>query len=953
MNNNILIKWHYNHFISKSCGSDVNRLSLTLFNSKIKLTPHQIDASLFAFKSPISKGVLLADEVGLGKTIEAGIIIAQLWYERKAKVLIIAPASLIRQWNNELYDKFLLETEIMDRKRFNSYIKKGYENPFKVCKNITICSYQFASINSDFILNSDFDTVIIDEAHKLRNSYREKSITSNNIKYATKNMQKVLLTATPIQNSLLDLFGLSSFIDENLFGDIEVFKKKYIKNLQDYEEELHNRLNIFMHRTLRNQVTQYIKYTNRVAKTFVFTQTPEEKEIYDELQNIISNSSEMPYIIPKSQSHLLLLILCKLMGSSIYALKGTLQVILNRLTNLKNGLSDEEYNNYMKQLIIEKIDEDVIEENNDLIIESKKNIFEEVIDYNELNHEINLIENLITKVDNVKKESKYFTLLESLKYSFSHLKEIGANEKVLIFTESTRTQEFLYKSLKEDGYEDILLYNGSNNTDELNKIYTEWLNRPENVDKKQNDRSMNMRAAIIDKFSKDGKILISTEAGAEGLNLQFCSLIINYDLPWNPQRVEQRIGRCHRFGQKFDVNVINFINNSNRAEQRIYELLSNKFNLFDSVFGASDEILGIMDNDSNMELSIAEIYKNCRTEDEIDNAFNTVQEKFNSEIAENIDKAKAKIIDNFEEDLQQYFSDMMDSTEKNISAIEKNFWLLTKLILNNKAEFNDANMTINIKNFGEYNGTYKISSRNEDDRFIDFNSNTKLGKYILEEASKISNKKAHVLFDISNYPFNLKEVSNLKGSKGIISFNKIKISSYEEEEYLFSCGRSTDGEILDNELINKMFRLELIENPNDLLNEKVLNEVDEDVNIYSNKIFNESTERNNSYLNKEILKINEWAEDKIQGIENSVEMMREQRKELRKQSDLCTNSLDKIDIEEKISKITKKISSSWMELSEAEEIVETKRNKMISDIKKENMKHSELKNIFNISYEVI
>lgn len=944
MNNDILTKYYLNCFESKKNGSDINRLSMTLFNSKIRLTPHQIDAALFAFKSPISKGVVLADEVGLGKTIEAGIIIAQLWYERRARVLIIAPASLMRQWNSELYEKFMLDSTIMDGKQMNYYLKKGYSNPFDVAGNIVICSYQYASSNAEKIRNSNFDTVIIDEAHKLRNAYTGKSITCNNIKFATENMKKILLTATPIQNSLMDIYGITSFIDDDIFGDKDIFRLNYIKNFDENNDELKNRLESYLHRTLRNQVSQYVKYTNRTAKTFNFVQTSEEQEIYRSLQNIILDSEKNPYIIPKGQSHLLLLILSKLMGSSIYALQGTLEVILNRLEELKKG------NNIS---LTEYFEEDDLIEDYEIEELGDSSIEEEEIDLEELDREIDLIKELIDKTNNVSKESKYFTLLESLKYAFEHLKEIGANEKVLIFTESTRTQEFLYKSLKEDGYEDILLFNGSNKNDDSKLIYDEWISRPENSDKVNNARSINMRSAIIDKFSRDGKILISTEAGAEGLNLQFCSLLVNYDLPWNPQRVEQRIGRCHRFGQKHDVTVINFINGSNKTEQRIYELLSTKFNLFNEVFGASDEILGKLESENNIEKSISEIYKNCRTEEEIDEAFNNLQSQFSFEIDENLNNTKQKIIDNFEEDLQQYFSDMMTNTEKNLNDIEKIFWNLSKMVLGNKALFDDDNFIVKVTGIDSLNGEYKITSRNENNLYRDFNSNTNLGIYILNEAKKIARNEALLKFDISNYPYKLTEIEKLKGKSGIISFNKFIIDSFEKEEYLFFTGMSEDGKYLDNDLIKKMFRLNTNEFYSVNLDAGLVNKVNENAKLSANKIFNESSEKNNSYLSNEIIKINNWADDKIQSIQYNAELMREQRKELRKQSDLCTNLNDKLKIEEDIAKLTSKISKSWMEIAEIEEEVENSRKTKIDSIRKENMKSSELINIFTISYEVI
>lgn len=949
MNNKFLAKWYINYLDCKHSGSTIDRISMTLFNSKIKLTPHQIDAALFAFKSPINKGVLLADEVGLGKTIEAGIIIAQLRLEKKANILIVAPASLIRQWNSELYDKFSLESQIMDRKMFNNYIRKGYSNPFDVYKGITICSYQFASSNSELIHNSNFEMVIIDEAHKLRNYYTEKSIIANNIKFATENFKKVLLTATPIQNSIMDLYGLTSFIDDNIFGDKTIFRYNYVKNFNLEKDELRKRLKNYMHRTLRSQVTQYIKYTKRIAETFYFVQNPDEQELYTMLQDIIVNPEQHPYIIPGKHKHLLLLIMSKLMGSSIYALKGTLEIILKRLNELKKG-EDLDLTEYLKnQELVDEIEDDEL-----MNPESSDDKLSEQIDFEMLTNEIKYVRTMILKADSIKKESKYDALLNSLNFSFSHLKEIGANEKVLIFTESRRTQDFLYETLKNDGYDGVLLYNGSNNDEESKKIYNEWINRPENAEKRTNNKDLNMRSAILDEFKNNGTILISTEAGSEGLNLQFCSLVINYDLPWNPQRVEQRIGRCHRFGQKFDVTVINFINSSNKVEQRIYELLSQKFLLFDEVFGASDEVLGKINNVENLEYAIANIYQNCRTTEEIDDAFDKIQEQFGDEIKSSIDKTKKDIIDNFEEDIQKYFEDTIQTAEVKINYLESIFWNLTKIVLKEYAEFNDQEYIINVKNLDNYNGIYKLSSRNEDNKYIDYNFNTKLGNYVLNTARNILEDKGEIIFNISDYKYNLREVENLKNKSGLIKLCSYNIKSFDDENYLFFSGRLDDGTYLSDDVIQKMFRVNTQEQYIDInIDNKLNNEVEKDIKIYSNKIFNESSEKNNEYLNDEIIKINKWADDKIQAIELEAEQMREQRKELRKQSDLSSNSTNKLRIEMEISSLTDRISKKWLELSKNEKVVENKRNTMIESIKKENMKTSELNVIFTIKFEVI
>lgn len=936
-------KLYYSLINSRRHGADVDRIGMTLFNSKIKLTPHQIKASLFAFKSPINKGVILADEVGLGKTIEAGIIIAQLWYEKKARILIIAPASLMRQWNAELYDKFSLNSMIFDRKTFNDYLKKGYANPFNVGEDIIICSYQFASIMKDYLKVSNFDTVIIDEAHKLRNVYNESAVTANNIKEATSKMKKVLLTATPIQNNLMDLYGLTTFIDDNIFGDKNIFKLNYIKNYEDNKNDLDERLKKFIHRTLRNQVSQYIKFTKRIPKTFTFIQTEEETELYNSVKEILQNSEENKYIIPNQQKHLLLLILFKLMGSSTNALKGTLESILIRLNRMKEENT---------VILSQDFSEDLIDE--DLLMDVNEDTFsDEKLDLIELEREIKIIEKLLSKANLIKRDSKYNTLIESLNYSFDYLSKLGANEKVIIFTESRKTQEYLYENLLKDGFENIVVFNGVNNDSESSKIYNEWIEKPANIDKKNNSRSVNIRSAILEKFKKDGKILITTEAGAEGLNLQFCSLVINYDLPWNPQKVEQRIGRCHRFGQSFDVVVINFINSDNKVEQRIYDLLNNKFNLFDEVFGASDEILGSIDDVTDIETSIMNIYKTCRTTEEIDTAFDFLQDKYKDDINKNLNSTKKELLENFEEDIQKYFSEMMADTEKNIDQIERTFWEITKIVLKNKANFFDDDYIFEIYNDENYNGIYKISSRNENNDFIDYNINTKLGKVVFETIKNCNEKYGLLNFDISNYPYNLNQVSNLKGKKGIMQFNKIIIESYENEEHFFLNGILEDGTRLDNDLCEKIFRLSSTEEVVEKIQSDLMGDLIADSDIIYNKIINESQLRNNKLLTDEINKINLSADDRIQSIQLSVENMRTQRKELQKQSDLSTNMLDKERIEKEILNISNRIRNSWIELADSETYIEENRKKLIDSIKKENMKSTLREEVFTVCFQII
>jgi adenine-specific DNA-methyltransferase len=231
-------------------------------DAQVDLNPHQVEAALFAFRSPLSRGALLADEVGLGKTIEAGLVLSQKWAERKRRVLVITPSNLRKQWYQELQEKFFLPCRILETRSYNEAIKLGNLRPFEVKDSIVICSYQFARNKAADVSAALWDLVVIDEAHRLRNVYKPSNVIANTLKQALKDAPKLLLTATPLQNSLLELFGLVSFIDEHAFGDLKSFREQfaYLNDKQVFNT-LKARLKPICQRTLRRQVTSYVSFT--------------------------------------------------------------------------------------------------------------------------------------------------------------------------------------------------------------------------------------------------------------------------------------------------------------------------------------------------------------------------------------------------------------------------------------------------------------------------------------------------------------------------------------------------------------------------------------------------------------------------------------------------------------------------------------------------------------------
>ncbi len=556
-------KYFAHELTKRSSSNSVASLAASLSDAQVDLNPHQIEAALFAFRSPLSKGAILADEVGLGKTIEAGILLSQRWAERKRRLLIIVPSSLRKQWNQELLDKFFLPSTLLETKSFNEEIKRGNLNPFDQ-KEIVICSYHFARGKDSYIRQIDWDLVVVDEAHHLRNVYKPTNRIANTIKTAIAHVPKLLLTATPLQNSLLELYGLVSVIDDYTFGDLKSFKNQFSRlTNEDNFDDLKQRLKPICQRTLRRQVLEYIKYTNRIPITQEFYPTENEERLY----NLVSEYLQRPnlYALPPSQRQLMTLILRKLLASSTYAISGTLEALAKRLNAIVQTIAEpltaleeavaQDFEGY------EEEKEEWAEDGTTNGATGEITTTYSPDDLTRIREEMKSLRDFHDLAKSIQKNSKGEVLLTALQKGFALAEEKGARRKAVIFTESTRTQQYLKKILENAGYKGkLVLFNGSNSDSESKEVYKRWLAKHEGTDRITGSKTADMRAALVDCFTDEAEIMIATEAGAEGINLQFCSLVVNYDLPWNPQRIEQRIGRCHRYGQKNDVVVVNFLN---------------------------------------------------------------------------------------------------------------------------------------------------------------------------------------------------------------------------------------------------------------------------------------------------------------------------------------------------------------------------------------------------------
>ena len=582
-----------------------------LLNADIELNPHQINAFCAAIHALKTGGIILADEVGLGKTIEAGLVLNYVLRSGVKKVLISLPATLRKQWEVELLEKFSLESTILDRytvERDYLTIKHNLENKDKI--SIVLTSYDYSSKLIKRFPKVKWGLLIIDEAHNLRNVFHGTK-RAKNLFDVTKGIPKILLTATPLQNTLADLHGLVSFIDPRIFGSEKVFSRRFVEGC-DYEE-LKRELSPVLYRTLRKDVGKYMAFSKRMCITVDFHLSQEESDLYEAVNTFLKR--EPLYSIPTANRGLIILVIRKLLASSSFALIDTFEVLEGRLEKLKEGTKSsmaQEGFDLFWDFVEDEIDEDDFNEYDDEETAEKKQAIQA---------ELKIVRNILTIARSITSNAKMEALKDALKTAFSHQISEGMPQKVVIFTESKRTQKYMAAELRKSGYtdEDILLFNGDFDDAMTKEIYRAW--QVKNFGNTNYGRSVEYKHAIVDYFKDHAKILIVTDAGSEGLNLQFCNTIINYDLPWNPQKIEQRIGRCHRYGQTHDVVAINLLNTDNEADRRVYDILAKKFELFEGVFGASDVALGVLESGSSFEKRILAIYQKCGTVREFKKAF--------------------------------------------------------------------------------------------------------------------------------------------------------------------------------------------------------------------------------------------------------------------------------------------------------------------------------------------
>ncbi|MEY4544280.1 MAG: polymerase-associated protein RapA [Pseudomonadota bacterium] len=623
--------------------------------AKIDANPHQINAVVFALSRIREGGCILADEVGLGKTIEAGLVIAQLLAEGARRILLIAPKPLLGQWRQELAQLFDLDA------------REGAARPggFDGTGVFLIGREAAGSEKGELALNTaePFDLCVVDEAHevfagiyKRFDTYGQYDHDSPHARTAGRVRQVLLqrrvpvllLTATPIQNTLLELWGLVQYVDPlgTLLGDLPTFRQVFCDAdhrmvTPGQEQELRLRLQSVLQRTLRREAQEFLEvpFVNRQARLFEYSMSPAEKALYDDITSYLLEPGILGF--QGSQRQLLLLSFHRLMASSVRALGKSLNRVAARLrggvtatasrattakgVGLSQELEDEDFSSALE------------EEDND---EAAAPVNAIPTNPEQARSELQRVESFIQRAEALGSDSKFQALLKSLSFVMERAAQGQGAGKIVIFTESLVTQEYLRDGLLQSRLvcdTEVTLFRGSNNSERARAALKRWRGERSDQEGAMPSPDIAVRLALVHEFRTRSKVFISTEAGAKGLNLQFCDTIVNYDLPWNPQRIEQRIGRCHRYGQQHDVTVINFLARDNEAQALTFEILSQKLELFGTVLDASDHVLhqsggpgaGVLATalGPDFEAQLRRVYERARTLDEVSAELRALREK--------------------------------------------------------------------------------------------------------------------------------------------------------------------------------------------------------------------------------------------------------------------------------------------------------------------------------------
>ena len=575
-------------------------------SSDIEIYPFQIAAASCALRSPYQKGAVLCDEAGMGKSHEAMLVINQKWLEGYSRILLVIPnADLLHQWT-EMLERFYTVPYVVltNRDQWRQNTSEDNSNAF-IQDAIVITTYDFAADNEEAAKVVNWDLTVFEEANALSPVYREDNKQAKALKRIAGDSFKLLLTGTPIEKNIMDLYGLIWFIDETLLPGEKEFLARYLRRPENYPE-LSEQDSRYCFRTLRSHAKHYAKVTERVLLTVEYTPGKAERQLYELLYAYINQPEKRAF--PEMNQYDLALRLLGLLGSSTAAILQTIKGIVKRLQGLENAAD-----------------------------------------------ELSQWQEIQTAAESIPQDAKAGELLTVLKQGFSLMKKTGAKQKAVIFTESVETQKML-QNLLSDRYR-TLAYNGSADY------------------------------SVIRQFKEDGEVLISTDNGAKGFNLEEAAFIIHYDLPYNTLKLEQRIDRCHRLGQENDVLSVAFIDKTHFADLRKLELVNKRMLVTDGVFGITDDVLGGFTDDVKAAFPV--IAQRLRPRAQIEQAYRQTLSTHEEDNRQTVSAAEDILFTTFTKELADKVKINPKYVNRRGQELNNDLWEITKWFFTRYNEKND------------------------------------------------------------------------------------------------------------------------------------------------------------------------------------------------------------------------------------------------------------------------
>jgi superfamily II DNA or RNA helicase len=806
------------------------RLALAQRQGRIDPNPHQVDAVMFALARIPEGGCILADEVGLGKTIEAGLVVAQLLAEGKRRVLIVVPKPLLGQWEEELYSLFGIEARI-GRAHPEAFAGEGVFIVGRELAGTETVSRMLAS-------GEPFDLVVIDEAHELfsgiyrrydrQGEHKEESkeaVVAHRVREAIGGAPVLLLTATPIQNSLAELWGLVQYVEPTgtLLGNLDTFRKVFapaddatIADGQD--EELRRRMASVCRRTLRRQAQEFLErpFVRRHCRMFEYSMQADERALYDDVTRWLLE----PNLVAFSgvSSHLLLLGFHRRMASSTAALAASLERVCVRLEHIVSGAPVDDV--ALREFLAD-LEEDEDDTSDAASAEAQP------IDLARARAELERVRTFARRARRLGPGAKADALLRALR-------QLG-DRKVLVFTESIATQDFLFELLTANGFAptDVTLFRGTNDSRRAKQALEHW--RAENPQSGNAPRDIGVRLALLHEFKTSSRVMIATEAGAKGLNLQFCDVVVNYDLPWNPQRIEQRIGRCHRYGQENDVTVVNFISADNEADRLTFEILARKLDLFGRVLDSSDHVLHEPATDAPetiagslgvaLERELQRIHEQARSKEQMVRELEGLRDNMDERrrtLEDGWHRAASLIQSRLDADVQRVFRRIRDDLPESLAGVDRavdhvvSGYLEARAIPHGRSNA-DGRILLDVE--GE---RFVIGSAKGIEGAEPLHLGHRLVAKSIEDARRASAEVKAVQIDTAQASPELRE---LRGRRGRLVIAKVGYTGFESVDRLIVLA-VCDGVALEMDLGRALVKLPMVATPD--VSSDVPNELIED-----------------------------------------------------------------------------------------------------------------------------